>query len=239
MVAQLPKPGKSNLGTCVASCEKRPVGVVVTTLSTPGREQIKSLGDICTTRAAHIPRCLCTGSARAFGIRNSQIPEAESDIESGLVQLRGSVDGVDDILPQAVGGVEAGGVGAVGGNANKRNLACGWTASSVTNSGSQIDTSRVAVASAATIDVLALFKHIADCHCAGVAPKAIIPFQHQIAIDGVVWMSIKFQFVRTTGQAGTAFELDVTLSADIRISPNCHVLVVIFLQPRVEFVLGG
>ena len=143
MVTQLSQPRETDFGASIASRKEGPIGIVVATLSSPCGEEVEPLRDISTTRATHIPWRLSTGGPRTFGIRHRQIAKADRDLESRLVQLAGGVDGVDDVLPQTVGGIIAGGVCAVCSDADKGNFAGRRTAGRAADSRSKINASRV------------------------------------------------------------------------------------------------
>jgi len=59
----------------------------------------------------------------------------------------------------------------------------------------------------------------------------------------MIRVSVEFQVVGTTGDgAVTAFQVGVSsgiLTADVAVSPNGHVFILIVLQFRIEFMLGG
>ena len=68
MVAQLAQPSETNFGTGIAGREEGPIGIGIATLTSPGGEEVQSLGDVGVGVAPNVPRRLGAGGPGTFGI---------------------------------------------------------------------------------------------------------------------------------------------------------------------------
>lgn len=196
MVAQLAEPCKAYFGSSITSGEQRPIGVVIAALPAPCGEQIQPLSYIGIGVATNVPGSLCAGRAWALRVGDGQIAEAESDIEGGLIEVGRRIHLGDDILSDAVGGVETRRVRAIGRNTHKSHSASARASGRTTNGRCEINASRVARAHTAAINVvLALSKDVGDGHG---SPKSVVALHHQVAEDRVVRLGIELESVGRT-----------------------------------------
>lgn len=85
VVAQLTQPRQTNFGTSVASGEQRPVGVGVTSGTTPGGEGVQALCYCRAIGARRVPRTARRRGGRTISFRHGQVPETQCDVKGGLI----------------------------------------------------------------------------------------------------------------------------------------------------------
>lgn len=147
----LAKPGQANSRVGITGTEECPVGIRVVVLTPPSGEEVEAISNGDAAGAGDIPRSRGRSRCRARSFADGEILDAQRDVERTLVDLRGRVYLIDDVLAHRFGGVELSRIRAICGDADQGNFPSRRTPRCRTDSRAEIHAS--AISSRCAIDL--------------------------------------------------------------------------------------